>query len=88
MAKVITTIVPENGMDYSDIICFKTESSIGFWEEGYGKFVLMPHSNDCLDLRWLDYPKNLAALDDAVVEEIGEHITEVFDKASYTITLN
>lgn len=89
MAKVITTIAPENGMDYGDISCFKTESYIGFWEDGYGKFVLMPQSSGYFDIRWIDeYPKNLAALDDAVMEEVNEHITEVFDDASYYIVLN
>lgn len=89
MAKVITTIAPENGMDYGDITCFKTESYIGFWEDGYGKFVLMPQSSNYFDIRWIDeYPKSLAALDNAVMEEIDEHITDVFHNQSYSITLD
>lgn len=89
MAKVITTIAPENGMDYSDIACFKTESYIGFWEDGYGKFVLMPQSSHYFDIHWIDeYPKSLASLDDAVMEEVNEHITEVFDNQRYTIVLD
>ena len=88
MAKVIMTIAPEDGMDYGDITCFKTESCIGFWDDGYGKFVLLPQSSDYFDIRWIDeYPKSLAALDDAVMEEIDEHITEVFHSQSYTIKL-
>lgn len=89
MAKVITTIAPANGMDYGDITCFKTDSYIGFWEDGYGKFVLMPQSSGYFDIRWIDeYPKSLAALDDAVMEEVNEHITDVFDKQDYAITLD
>lgn len=89
MAKVITTIVPEDGMDYGGITCFKTESYIGFWEDGYGKFVLMPQCSDYFDLRWIEtYPKSLAQLDDAVMEEIDEHITDVFHSQGYAITLN
>lgn len=89
MAKVITTIVPENGMDYSDITCFKTENYVGFWEDACGKFVLMPQSSKYFDIHWIDeYPKNLAALDDAVIEEVNEHITEVFDHSVYTIVLS
>lgn len=87
MAKVITTIAPENWMDYSDIVCFKTESFVGFWDDGCGKFVLLPQSSNYFDLRYVDYPKNLAALNDAVMEEIDEHVTEVFDSQSYAIEL-
>lgn len=89
MAKVITTIAPENGMDYGDITCFKTENYIGFWEDVYGKFVLIPQSSKYFDIRYIDeYPKSLAALDDTVMEEVNEHVTEVFDRQSYTITLD
>lgn len=88
MAKVITTIAPEDGMDYDDIVCFKTENYVGFWEDGYGKFVLMSQSSRHLYVHWIDeYPKSLSALDDAVMEEVNEHITEVFDDQSYTIVL-
>lgn len=88
MAKVIKTIAPEDGMDYVDITCFKTESYIGFWEDGYGKFVLIPQCSDYFDIRWIDeYPKSLAALDDAVMEEVDEHITDVFHKQSYAFEL-
>lgn len=89
MAKVITTIAPANGMNYEDITCFKTDGYIGFWEDGYGKFVLMPQSSGYFDIRWIDeYPKSLAALDDAVMEEVNEHITDVFDNQGYAITLD
>lgn len=89
MAKVIKTIAADNGMDYSDIVCFKTETHFGFWEDGYGKFVLLPQSSDYFDLRWIDtYPQSLAQLDDAVMEEIDEHITDVFNSASYAIELD
>lgn len=88
MAKVIKTIAPENGMDYSDIVCFRTENYIGFWEDGYGKFVVLSRTSSYFNIHWIDeYPKNLAALDDAVMEEINEHITEVFDKQNYSIAL-
>lgn len=88
MAKVITTIAPENGMEYEDILCFKTDNYVGFWEDVYGKFVLMPQVSTYFDVYYIDeYPKNLSDLNDAVMEKINEHITEVFDNANYSIVL-
>lgn len=89
MAKVIMVIAPEDGMYFEDICSFKTENYIGIWNDIADKFMLMKKSGGYFEPWYLDEEyESLRELDDAVYEICEEHITEVFDKPSYTITLD
>ena len=91
MAKVITTIAAENGMDFEDIMSFKTNDYIGIVNQVDGGFVLMRRQSAYFELYCIEYRrcgKNLQELDDVVFEECGEHIIEVFDHSNYAIELN
>lgn len=87
MAKVITTIVADDGMDFDYIMSFKTENYIGIWDNVGGRFVLLDNSGSYFKLRTLKNCENLKELDDAVYAKIEEHILEVFDHSNYTIEL-
>lgn len=91
MAKVITTIAAENGMDFEDIMSFKTDDYIGIVNQVDGGFVLMRRQSAYFEPCCIEYRrcgKNLQDLDDVVFEECGEHIIEVFDHSNYAIELN
>ena len=88
MAKVITTIVADDGMNFDYIMSFKTENYIGIWDNVGEQFVLLDKSGVYFELRPLKDCENLKELDDAVYAEVKEHITEVFDRSDYTIELD
>lgn len=88
MAKVIKTIAPENGMDFDDIVAFKTESYIGIFDNAKGDFMLIRQFGAYFEPCYIKYVDNLGKLDDAVFEECEEHITDVFDRSDYSLTLD
>ena len=89
MAKVIMTIAPEDGMAFENILSFQTENYIGLWDSVANQFVLMNKSGVNFEPFYLnDIYEDLKELDDAVYMECEEHITEVFDRSDYTITLD
>lgn len=91
MAKVITTIAAENGMDFERIMSFKTDNYIGIVDQIDGGFMLMRKQTAYFEPLYIDYHRcgsSLQELDDVVLTECGEHITEVFDHSSYSIELN
>ena len=90
MAKVITTIAAENGMDFEDIMSFKTNDYVGIVDQANGGFMLMRKQSAYFEPCYIEYRrcgKNLQELDDVVFEECGEHIAEVFDHSNYAIKL-
>ena len=88
MAKVIMTIVPDDGMSFDDIMSFKTENHIGIWDSSKTQFALMRESGYYFEPWYLDgYYKDLAELDEAVYNECSEHILEVFNTSHYIIAL-
>lgn len=93
MAKVITTIAAENGMDIGDILSFKTKNYIGIWDNAEEKFALMCKFGAYFEPWYLDeygsgFFYDLKSLDEVVYKKCEEHIAEVFDKSNYTIELN
>ena len=90
MAKVIITIASEDGMDFDQMMSFQTENYIGMWDCASGQFALIKKSSKYFEAWYL--PPNayttFKELDDAIYEEIEEHITEVFKKSDYTIALD
>jgi hypothetical protein len=88
MAKVIKTIAAENGMDFQDIMSFKTDNYIGIYDNAKGEFALMYKSGTYFEPTYLKYVSSLGKLDDLVFEECEEHITEVFDRSDYVLTLD
>ena len=88
MAKVITTIAADNGMDFGSILSFKTKNYVGIWSYEKGNFVMLENSSTEFYLRNVGKDcESLQELDDEVFEEVNEHILEVFDKCEYTIEL-
>lgn len=89
MAKVIMTIAPEDGMCFEDIFSFKTENYVGIWDTPCDKFMLIRKSSRYFEPWYLEGKyESLRELDDDVFELCEEHITEVFNRADYTITLD
>lgn len=88
MAKVITTIAADNGMDYGSILSFKTKNYTGIWYYSYDSFVLIKNSDIEFNFNVIQKCEDLKELYDKVFEECGEHITEVFDKCDYTFMLD
>lgn len=89
MAKVIMTIAPEDGMMFENILSFKTENYVGLWDRVLDQFILMNKSGVNFEPFYLNgIYEDLKELDDAVYTECDEHITEVFDRSDYTITLD
>lgn len=88
MAKVITTITAEDGMDFEKIMSFNTRHYIGIYAANESTFVLLEKSSTYFEPRILQYCYSLKELDDVVFAECQEHIMEVFDNSDYTIELN
>ena len=88
MAKVVITIAAENGMDFQDIMSFKTDNYIGIWDSAKGEFALLRQYSAYFEPCYLKYVDSLGRLDDLVFEECEEHITEVFDRSDYALTLD
>lgn len=87
MAKIITTIAVENGMDIDEICSFETENFIGIWNHANDNFMLILKSDiefhpfvvkNCDDLRELDYQ---------VYEKCGEHIVEAYSTSTYNFEI-
>lgn len=87
MAKVITTLTAESGLEYHMICSFKTESHIGLWDGSSNQYVLFDADDTFLNMVQLGNPESLKALDDKVYEHVEEHIEEVFAQANYQISL-
>ena len=88
MAKVITTIAADNGMDYGEILSFETKHYIGLWNYDADVFVMIEKSSTEFYPRNLEYCETLQELDDMVFAKVDEHILEVFDNCSYVIRLD
>lgn len=88
MAKVITTIAAENGMDFVDIMSFKTTNYTGIYASNEDAFVLLANSGTYFEPLILECCDNLKELDDIVFAKCEEHIVEVFDESNYTIELD
>lgn len=88
MAKVITTIAAEDGMDFWDICSFKTENYIGLYNNTDTSFTLIRKSYGTFAPTYLRHCDSLQELDDMVYDECKEHIKEVFEYSCYTILLN
>lgn len=87
MAKVIMTIAPEDGMCFEAILSFKTENYVGIWDYEKDSFMMFRKSGKYFEPRHLKQCENLRELDDAVCEDIDEHIMEVFDDIDYSVEL-
>jgi hypothetical protein len=87
MAKVITTIAAENGMDYDDILSFETKNYVGLWNYDADTFTIIEKSTTEFYPRNLEYCETLQELDDMVFAKVNEHILEVFGNSSYAIRL-
>lgn len=90
MAKVIMTIVADNGMDLGNILSFKTENYIGIWDGVNEGFALIRKTGECFAPYFLGgyRYKDLRELYDVVYEECQEYITEVFDNSNYSFVLD
>lgn len=88
MAKVITTIAAEDGMDFYDICSFKTENYIGIYNDTDASFTLIRRSYGTFAPTYLKSCDSLKELDDMVYDECKEHIKEVFEDGCYTILLS
>lgn len=88
MAKVITTIAAEDGMDFENICSFKTENYIGLWNYVEDCYTLIEKNEIEFYPHNLSKCTNLKELDDAVFDRCDEHITDVFDHCTYTIELD
>lgn len=88
MAKVIMTIAPEDGMNFDEMMSFQTENYIGIWDCASEQFALIKKSSKYFEAWYLpnEY-ETFKELDDAIYDEVEEHITEVFKESNYTITL-
>lgn len=92
MTKLITTIVPENNMPFSDVTAFETDSYQGFYNKCDNGFVLIPKGGikgrfdefSCYSLGCYD---TLAELDEAVYDYSNEHIEEVYGEINYRIEI-
>lgn len=87
MAKIITTLAAENGMDFNEICSFETENYIGIWCHAHDKFMLVTKSDIEFYSIFLNTCKDLKELDDEVCKEINEHILEVYSTSDYTFVL-
>lgn len=87
MAKVITTIAAENGMDFESILSFKTDSYIGIWDDRSNCFLVVAESDLLFAPIYLEPCESLQELDDMVFEECDEHILYVFDSGAYKFSL-
>lgn len=88
MAKVITTIAAEDGMDFYDICSFKTNNYVGIWNETDDTFTLIRKSYGTFAPAYLNHCDSLKELDDMVYDNCKEHIEEVFEDGCYTILLS
>lgn len=87
MVKLVTTIVPENGMRFEDIACFHTMHYIGIWNNVANRFALFEKSGTDFYLSHLPPCKSLEEVEEAVYKECEEHIIGVSDRATYEFTL-
>ena len=87
MIKVITSIVPENGMDFEEICSFKTDNYIGIWNHRESSWFLFSESD--IEFNGISIPncETLADLDNAVYDVCDEHIIEVSESQSYHFVL-
>lgn len=97
MAKVVRVVISEDGMDFCNILSFKTENYAGFWEDNIEKFVLLKQcvenetcftveAEKCFKLCIINGDcDGLRELDDVVYSLVGEHITDVYDSITYHI---
>lgn len=86
MAKVIRTVMAD-GIDFDDICSFKTENCVGIYDHEYNAFFLMQES--CYEFYCCILPEcsNLSELDNAVYQQSGEHIEEVYESSTYEFVL-
>ena len=89
MAKVIRTIVAENGMSYDKITAFKTLSYVGIWDQKSQRFAVIETKCSEFFVEFIDIEvaDTLKKLDDEVYEITHENILEVFDYAKYRLEL-
>ena len=87
MAKIITTIAAEDGMNFDEILSFKTENYIGLYNAYENEYMLLEKSSFEFSPCIVTNCDNLRELDDKVFNICDEHITEVFDENRYTIEL-
>lgn len=88
MAKVIKTLVADDGTDFTYIKSFKTENYIGLYDSAIDNFVIIKSEDDYFEIHRIDCELySLEELDDVVYEICDEHIEEVFDERKYRLTL-
>ena len=89
MAKVIKTIVAEDGMSYNNIMAFKTPSYVGMWDQRSQRFAVIETkcSEFLVEFIDIDVADTLEKLDNEVYEITNENILEVFDYAQYHLEL-
>lgn len=87
MAKVITTIAADNGMDINEICSFRTKNYVGIWDENDALFTLVKKKCNVFAPFYLEPCDDLKELDDMVYEECKEHIEEVFESGCYTFII-
>lgn len=85
--KLKRALVPENGTDFENIVAFATEDYVGIWDHCSNGFLLMAKEDSEFSCEELGNFDTLDELDDAVYDECGEHIKEVFESSAYKITL-
>lgn len=89
MAKLIRTIVPENGLRYNDLLAFRTRSYVGMWDYHSDRFALIETESAEFNVQFIDtdIAPDFEELDQKVYEMVEEHISEVFDDMNYSIEL-
>ena len=87
MAKLITTIVVENGMDFDEICSFETETCVGIYSHNHNTFIVMEKSSCEFHPCILPVCRDLEELDNEVYKVTDEHILEVYDTSDYIFVL-
>lgn len=88
MAKVVKTLVADDGLNFDYITSFKTENYIGLYNRTDGSFVLINSSDSEFYIHHIDDCDNLEELDDEVYGVCEEHIKEVFENQHYRLILD
>lgn len=90
MAKIIQTIaIKGEPFEFDDIVSFQTKGYVGLWDFAHDNFIIMP--KDDIEFSLITLSKNITNLYDldcAVFHSVGQHLTNVYDRAFYTIKLD
>lgn len=87
MIKLIRKLVPENNISFADVLSFKTENHVGFWNEINNSFLLFPDWSCTFECSILPDCGTFEELDEAVYQLCEEHIDSVSYSSAYAIRL-